>query len=151
MVQVSEILKPNKFKIILSALVLMPIFAILIAISDPYFWIYVSNYKFYSFFNQINWILLILVSLLLSYLLSSLIDTYIPNKNVKLTIAILSGFITLIIIYLFYKMVSEPVICDPVHKPSQGANYDSKLLNDISVDKKSVEESLKQCLEKLGK
>ncbi|MCK9150881.1 hypothetical protein [Methanobacterium alcaliphilum] len=148
---VNEILKPNKFKIILAALVLIPIFTIILAILDFYSGAEIINYRFYISLNHTLLPLIVGISLIISYLCGCFIDQYIPNKNVKLFIAIVSALITLIIIYIFYKMISEPVICDPVHKPSQGVDYDSKLLNNISVDKKTVHESFKKCLENIRK
>jgi hypothetical protein len=148
MENIIEILKPNTFKIIFSALVFIPICALLIAVSYPHFWTYQFNFYYNTPFNFVYLPSLALTSLGIGYFIASFIDHYIPNKNVKLTIAIISGLVTLIIIYIFYKMISEPLVCDPVHTPAQGAGYTSKILNDISVDKDIVEESLKQCLAK---
>lgn len=90
-----------------------------------------------------------IASLIISYLISSLIDHYISSKSVKLTIALISGLSTLIIIYIFFKILSEPLICDPIHKPAQSTGYTAQIVNDISVDKQKVEESLEQCLTRL--
>lgn len=150
MVQLNKILEPNKFKIILSALFFIPILALLILISEPTFLNYL-DFGFYNPFNLSSLPLLILVSIFLSYFSASFIDYKVASKNAKLTIAITSGLVSLLIMYIFYKMISEPIVCDPIHQPSQGTSYHSQILNDIKVDQKTVEESLKQCLSKLGK
>jgi ABC-type transport system involved in multi-copper enzyme maturation permease subunit len=150
MVQLNKILEPNKFKIILSALFFIPILALLLLIFKPNFLNYVY-FGFYNPFQVYNLIMLAMISIFFSYFSASLIDYKVASKNAKLTIAITSGLVSLLIMYVFYKMISEPIVCDPIHQPSQGSSYHSQILNDINVDQKTVEESLKQCLSKLGK
>ncbi len=149
MLQLNKILEPNKFKIILSTLFFIPILALLILISAIF--LNYLDFGFYDPFNLSNLPLLVLVSIFLAYFSASFMEHYVDSKNAKLSIAITSGLVSLLIMYIFYKMISEPIVCDPIHQPSQGTSYHSQILNDIKVDQKTVEESLKQCLSKLGK
>lgn len=99
---------------------------------------------------------------IISYILGCSIDNYIENKNLKIFIAVLSGIISLIIIYALYKMVTEPIICDPVHMPqnhticdpvhqhAQGHIYSLDVLKDINVDSQAVKDSYQQCITNLG-
>lgn len=59
-------------------------------------------------------------------------------------------------------MVTEPIICDPVHMPqnhticdpvhqhAQGHIYSLDVLKDINVDSQAVKDSYQQCITNLG-
>ncbi|EKF84847.1 hypothetical protein A994_11652 [Methanobacterium formicicum DSM 3637] len=100
--------------------------------------------------------------MVLSYLFSCFIDYFVENDKIKISIAIISGIASIIIVYVFYKMVTEPIICDPVHIPAnnqtvcdpvhqqvQGKSYNIEVLDGLEVDKSMVKDSLNQCIQNL--
>ena len=158
------VLYPNKFKIFLFLMLFIPCLTVIIAILGPiYGYSQVFPYYFSSIFLNDPIIVIISISLgfISSYILCCLIDNYIENKNLKIFIAVLSGIISLIIIYSLYKMVTEPVICDPVHMPQnhticdpvhqhvQGNIYSLDVLKEINVDSQYVKDSYQQCINNL--
>ncbi|MDP3066190.1 MAG: hypothetical protein Q8N08_05560 [Methanobacteriaceae archaeon] len=101
----------------------------------------------------------IVVGLILSYLLGCFIDHYTHNDNLKIAVAIIAGVVSLLIIYILYKMVTDPVICDPVHvpnntvcdpvhKPTQNA-HNLNGLNKLQIDNSVVKNSFQECLKNL--
>ncbi|MBM4241915.1 MAG: hypothetical protein FJ150_09695 [Euryarchaeota archaeon] len=156
MVELEQLLKPNKFKIILALLLLVPlsilivfIFTSLFSISGMY---YFSLYQLYhlSLYDLVVFspilLVLALIGLFLAYLLSGFIDHYIPNRNAKIMIALISGIVTIILVYIIYKIISEPIICDPVHVSNHTEEYSLKFLNEVKINKEAVTESLNKCL-----
>jgi hypothetical protein len=103
----------------------------------------------------------LVVGLVLSYLIGCIIDTSIQNEKIKITIAIISGIISLLIVYLIYRVITEPVICDPVHVPGNNQTIcdpvhtpsdksnSAHVLSELKVDKSAVENSLEQCINNL--
>lgn len=167
MVDIKEFLYPNKFKITLFLLLIIPSVTLIIIIFGQNY-IYSHYYYFYSSFLFVDLILFlisfspfILGGLILSYFLGCFIDYYVQNEKIKITIAIISGIVSLIIVYLFYKMITEPVICDPVHLPGNNqtvcdpvhkpsGSYSASVLGELKIDKSTVESSLKQCINNLN-
>ncbi len=167
MVNARELLYPNKFKITLFLLFAIPTTTLIIFLLDINV-IYLNYNHFHSSLILVN-VLLFLISifqfivlgLILSYVLGCFIDNSIQNEKIKITIAIVSGIVSLLIIYALYKMVTEPVICDPVHvpnqticdpvhQPTQGESYGASGLNELKINKSAVENSLEQCIENLN-
>ncbi|OPX57355.1 MAG: hypothetical protein A4E25_02255 [Methanobacterium sp. PtaB.Bin024] len=167
MVNIKEFLYPNKFKITLFLLLFIPSIALIILLLGQNY-IYSSYDYFYSSFILVDALLFltsispfILLGVILSYFLGCFIDYYIPNEKTKITIAIISGIVSLIIVYIFYKMITEPVICDPVHVPSNNqtvcdpvhkpsGSYSALVLGELKIDKSAVENSFQQCINKLN-
>jgi hypothetical protein len=99
--------------------------------------------------------------MILSYITGCIVDINIKNQGLKVVIATISGITTILIIYLLYKLVTEPVICDPVHLPQnntvsdpvhqhgQENIYSLDVLRDIQVDSQCVQESYNQCINNL--
>ncbi len=163
MVDIRMILHPNKFKILLVLMLFIPCLTVIMVILNPELF----NSNFFpcclsDIFNEPLILLTgILLGLLLSYILGCSIDHFIENKNTKIFIALTSGIISIIIVYILYKMVTEPVICDPVHIPTnntvcdpvhqhgQGSIYSWDVLDDINVDSRSVKDSYQQCIANL--
>lgn len=155
MADIREFLKPNKIKIILVLSMAIPIIILIITVFGLNFTYTDYNYLASHYLVNpalflITISLFLLFGLILSYLLGSLIDYYLKNKNLKIFIAFISGLISLLIIYILYKMVTEPIICDPVHEPHTGGIYHTKMLKDIQVDGFSVQNSFERCIENLG-
>lgn len=169
MVNARELIYPTKFKIILFLLLLIPCVTFFIIILDGNNLYYSFRYFSNSFItaNPLGFIISISISLLLglilSYLLGCLIDHYIQNEKIKITIAIISGVISLIVIYAIYKMVTEPIICDPVHlptnnqticdpvhQPNSGERLSTNALDKLSIDKSAVQKSLEECISNLN-
>lgn len=167
MVDVRELLKPNKFKLTLFLMLSIPSITLIIVILGRNYLNFGYNY-FSSPFILVNPLLFLIsispflvAGLILSYLLGSIIDHYIQNENLKIFIALISGLISLIIIYILYKMVSEPIICDPVHMPQNQTicdpvhepgpedSYHIQVLKEIKVDSQVVEDSFQQCIQNL--
>jgi|GEM_PF-1812110 len=162
MVDIRELLYPNKFKVTLFLLLTIPcitLITVLLGSNYIYYNYYISHFT-YLFLMSI--FLFLVMGMVLSYLLSCFIDYFIQNEKIKIAIAIISGITSLIIVYIFYKMVTEPIICDPVHipannqtvcdpvhQPIQGKSYDIEVLDDLNVDKSMVKESLKECIQNL--
>jgi len=168
MVNTRELLHPNKFKVTLFLVLAIPCITIIIVILGNNF-IYPNLYYFSSslilvdpllFLMSIS--LFIVLGLVLSYLSGCFLDYFIPNEKIKIVIAIVSGIVSLVIVYLVYKMVTEPIICDPVHipgnnqtvcdpvhQPSSGENYNTQVLDEIKVDKSIVKSSLEECIQNL--
>ncbi|MBI5680558.1 MAG: hypothetical protein HZC47_06690 [Methanobacterium sp.] len=152
MVNVKELLEPNGFKIILTILLFILFSVWAVAISSP-------DYLFYYkpgilnnlilVLNNIWWLLIII--LVISYFIGAFMDHYIDDKNLKTLITIVLGFMSIISIYLMFRLLSEPVICDPVHRPNTTESYNLNLLNEIKVDKNAVKDSLAHCLENIYK
>jgi hypothetical protein len=163
MADIKMVLYPNKFKIFLFLMLFIPCLTVIIAILGPNYAYKVFPYYISSYIlnNPIIFIISISLGFIVSYILGCLIDNYIENKNLKIFIAVLSGIISLIIIYSLYKMVTEPVICDPVHMPQnhticdpvhqhvQENTYSLDVLKEINVDSQYVKDSYQQCINNL--
>ncbi|MBZ2164562.1 hypothetical protein [Methanobacterium spitsbergense] len=163
MVDIKMVLYPNKFKIFLCLMLFIPCLTVIIVILGPTY-AYSKVFLYFSsiILNDPIFIISIFLGFILSYILGCSIDNYIENKNLKIFIAVLSGIISLIIIYALYKMVTDPVICDPVHMPqnhticdpvhknAQGNIYNLDILKDINVDSQSIKDSYQQCINNLG-
>ena len=169
MVDLKEVLYPNKFKLILFILLFIPSVSLIVILFGQN-QIYTDyNYFNSSFFLVDLYLFLISVSffllggLVLSYLLGCTIDTSIQNEKIKITIAIIACIISLLIIYLIYKVITEPVICDPVHVPGNNQtvcdpvhtpsdeSYSANVLGELKIDKSAAENSLEQCINNLKK
>jgi hypothetical protein len=147
----------------LCLMLFIPCLTVIIVILGPIY-AYPKVFPYFSLIILNDPIFIISISLgfIFSYILGCSIDNYIENKNLKIFIAVLSGIISLIIIYVLYKMVTEPVICDPVHMPqnhticdpvhkhAHGNIYSLDVLKDIKVDSQSVKDSYQQCINNLG-
>ncbi|MBI5460516.1 hypothetical protein [Methanobacterium sp.] len=162
MVNIRELLYPNKFKVTLFLLLAIPCITLITVLLG-------TNYNYYNYYPPhftypflISLFLFLAIGLVLSYILSSSIDHFIPNEKIKISIAIISGMTSIIIVYIFYKMVTEPIICDPVHipannqtvcdpvhQPIQGKSYNIEVLDGLDVDKSLVEDSLTECIRNL--
>jgi hypothetical protein len=160
MVRMSELLEPTKFKITLFLMLIIPCvsfilltFAFLVQ-NVPFDGIYFDSPLFLEFI-----VVTVLSGLILSYLSGSILDHFIKSERVKIIIAVFSGIISILIIYTLFKMVTEPVICDPVHNPNQticdpvhqpshGADSVEKVM-DLEVDGSAVKSSFKECLQNL--
>jgi hypothetical protein len=162
MADIRGLLYPNKFKVTLFLMLAIPCIALITVLLG-------SNYIYYNYYLShftylflMSILLFLVMGLVLSYLLSCFIDHFIQNDKIKISIAIISGITSIIIVYIFYKMVTEPIICDPVHipannqtvcdpvhQPIQGKSYDIDVLDGLEVDKSVVQESLKQCIQNL--
>lgn len=162
MVSIRELLKLNKFKITLFLLLIIPCITLITVLLG-------RNYLYYNYYlSHISYIFLmsiflfLMMGLVLSYLFSCFIDYFVENEKIKIGIAIISGIVSIIIVYVFFKMVTEPIICDPVHipannqtvcdpvhQPIQGKSYDIEVLNSLEVDKSVVEDSLNKCIHNL--
>ncbi|HOI39585.1 MAG TPA: hypothetical protein PL168_02550 [Methanobacterium sp.] len=166
MVDLKEVLYPNKFKIIFFIIIFIPFASLVMLFFGQY--INANNYYFSSssilvdtaaFLMSISFFLV--VGLVLSYLIGCIIDTSIQNEKIKITIAIISGIISLLIVYLIYRVITEPVICDPVHVPGNNQTIcdpvhtpsdksnSAHVLSELKVDKSAVENSLEQCINNL--
>lgn len=167
MEDLKEFLKPNKIKLTLFLSLAIPLIILLIMIfSQNYSYTYYTYWASRCLVNPALFLItispLLLGGLILSYLLGSLIDYYIQNRNLKIFIIIISGLISLGIIYVLYKMVTEPIICDPVHvppnqnisdpvhEPQNSGIYHTKMLQDIRVDAHGVKDSFERCIHSLG-
>lgn len=167
MEDLKEFLKPNKIKLTLFLSLAIPLIILLIMIfSQNYSYTYYTYWASRCLVNPALFLItispLLLGGLILSYLLGSLIDYYIQNRNLKIFIVIISGLISLGIIYVLYKMVTEPIICDPVHvppnqnisdpvhEPQNSGIYHTKMLQDIRVDARGVQDSFERCIQSLG-
>ena len=154
MVDLKEVLYPNKFKLIFFIILVIPLISsiILLFVHDYIYY----DYNYYSVFDLIDLLpfltnISFFLVIGLVYLSSGcVIDTSIQNENIKITIAIISGIISLAIIYLFYKVLTEPVICDPVHSPSNDS-YSVNVLSELKIDKSAAENLYEQCLNNLKK
>jgi cellulose synthase/poly-beta-1,6-N-acetylglucosamine synthase-like glycosyltransferase len=164
MVKVKQILKPNKFKIILFLMLLIPFTTLSMTIIGM-FNVNPKTFPFYITTLILNDPIIFLISVVLgamvSYILGCVLDHYIKNQGLKILIATISGIIALIIIYSLYKLVAEPLICDPVHLPQnntvsdpvhqhgQENIYSLDILKDIKVDHQSVQDSYQHCINNL--
>ena len=167
MVDLKEVFYPSRFKLIFFILLLIP-FSSLVILLFGQDYIYADYNYFYSSFILVDLLLFLLsisiflvVGIVLSYLFGCIIDTYIKNEKVKITIAIISGIISLLIAYMLYKMLTEPVICDPVHVPCNNQtvcdpvhtpsdeSYNANVLSELKIDKSAAENSLEQCINNL--
>ncbi|MFA0834280.1 hypothetical protein [Methanobacterium formicicum] len=162
MVDIRELLYPNKFKVTLFLLLTIPCIAMITVLlgSDYFYYNYYFSHISYLFLMKIFTFLV--TGMVLSYLFSCFIDYFVENDKIKISIAIISGIASIIIVYVFYKMVTEPIICDPVHIPAnnqtvcdpvhqqvQGKSYNIEVLDGLEVDKSMVKDSLNQCIQNL--
>lgn len=164
MVNIKELLFPQKFKVTLFLLLTIPCIALITLIMGNF--IHPDSQSIYLTVDTLLFLMSLFISiiigLVLSYLLSCFIDYYIANEKIKIFIALISGITSLIIVYIFYKMMTEPVICDPVHIPANnqtvcdpvhqpipGETYNTNVLDGLNVDKSVVEESFQECIQNL--
>jgi hypothetical protein len=155
----NEILNLTRFKILLTLLLLIPSITLFIII---------FGLNFYSYYHLLDSPLLflnrlgiyIVLGIILSYIISCLVDYLVPNQNMKIMIAFISGLLSIIILYAIYKILSDPIICDPVHTPNQtvcdpvhkpGQNgYEGiHQIKEIKVDKTEINQYLKECMKNL--
>ena len=161
---IKELLFPQKFKVTLFLLLTIPCIALITLIMGNF--IHPDSQSIYLTVDTLLFLMSLFISiiigLVLSYLLSCFIDYYIANEKIKIFIALISGITSLIIVYIFYKMMTEPVICDPVHIPANnqtvcdpvhqpipGETYNTNVLDGLNVDKSVVEESFQECIQNL--
>lgn len=159
MVNIKELLFPQKFKVTLFLLLAIPCIALITMLIGNF--IYPDSLSIFITVDTLLFLMSmfisIIIGLLLSYLLSCFIDYYIANEKIKIVIALISGITSLIIVYIFYKMMTEPVICDPVHIPANnqtvcdpvhqpipGKTYNTNVLDGINVEK-----SFQECIQNL--
>ena len=168
MVDKRELFYPNKFKLTLFLMLIIPCITIFVIIFGNNYTYSNFNYFFSSlilvdpplFLMRLS--LFAVFGLVLSYLLGCFVDHFIQNEKIKIMIALLSGVVSLVIVYFIYKMVTEPIICDPVHipsnnqticdpvhQPSSGENYNIHVLNELNVDQSTVKNSLEECIQNL--
>lgn len=164
MVDIKEFLFPQKFKVTLFLLLAIPCIALITLLMGSF--IYPDSLSLFITVDTLLFLMSLFISiiigLVLSYLLSCFIDYYIVNEKIKIFIAIISGITSLIIVYIFYKMMTEPVICDPVHIPANnqtvcdpvhqpiaGEKYNTNVLDSLNVDKLVVEKSFQECIQNL--
>lgn len=164
MVSIKEFLYPLKYKVTLFLVLAIPCIALTTLLIDNI--IYLDSLSLSLTVDALVFLisifLSIVIGLVLSYLLSCVIDCYIANEKIKIVIALISGITSLIIVYVFYKMMTEPIICDPVHipannqtvcdpvhQPIQGESYHTNVLDGLNVDKSLVEESFQECIQNL--
>ncbi|AUB59525.1 hypothetical protein BK009_01805 [Methanobacterium subterraneum] len=164
MVSIKEFLYPLKYKVTLFLVLAIPCIALTTLLIDNI--IYLDSLSLSLTVDALVFLisifLSIVIGLVLSYLLSCVIDCYIANEKIKIVIALISGITSLIIVYVFYKMMTEPIICDPVHIPAnnqtvcdpvhqsiQGESYHTNVLDGLNVDKSLVEESFQECIQNL--
>lgn len=165
MVDLKEFFYPNKFKIAFFLLFIIPsISLMIILVSIEYIYSsfsYDSQYIFNYLLFMIIFSIYVVLGSIFSYLFGCFIDTFIQNEKIKIGIAIISGIVSLIIVYVLFKMVTEPVICDPVHVPGNnqticdpvhkpsGESYNTNALGELKIDKSAVKNSLEQCINNL--
>ena len=164
MVSIKEFLYPLKYKVTLFLVLAIPCIALITLLIDNF--IHLDSLSLSLTVDALVFLisifLSIVIGLVLSYLLSCVIDCYIANEKIKIVIALISGITSLIIVYVFYKMMTEPIICDPVHipannqtvcdpvhQPIQGESYHTNVLDGLNVDKSLVEESFQECIQNL--
>lgn len=162
MADIRELIYPNKFKVTLFLMLAIPCIALITVLLGGKFIYYNYYLSHFTYLFLMSIFFFLLMGLVLSYLFSCFIDYFVENEKIKIGIAIISGITSIIIIYIFYKMVTEPIICDPVHipannqtvcdpvhQPVQGKSYDIEVLDGLEVDKSVVKESLNQCIQNL--
>lgn len=152
MVDIKKLMEPNGFKIIITILgfILLSTWTVAI-ISEEYIFDFTSSVISNLILVLIDiWWLLIII-LVISFLIGAFIDYYIQNKKFKALITIILAFISIISVYIMFRLLNEPVICDPVHVPSNTESYNMNLLNEIKADKNAVKELFAQCLENIYK
>lgn len=159
MVGVRELLEPTQLKITLFLVLIIPcisltLLPLVFLVQDFYYAGYSSSPLFFDFI-----VIAVLIGLILSYLLGSLLDYFIQSERIKIIIAFFAGMISLLIVYSLYKMLTEPVICDPVHTPNQtllepvqppipGVESVDELM-DLDIDVSAVKSSFQECLQNL--
>lgn len=150
MVNAGELLKPNGFNISLCLLTFILLSMITVMFIDPSYDLYFSSSKldFLTEFILETWAVLLLI-LVISYLFGASADYYVSSKKIKYMIIVFLGLATIISIYITYKLLAEPVICDPVHVPSQTESYNINLIKNIKIDEDTVKDSFHQCLQNL--
>lgn len=152
MVDVKKLMEPTGFKITVTILSFLLLSAWAVAvISEDYIFYFTSSVmnNLILVLGHIWWLLIVI--LVISYLIGAFMDHYIQNKTLKTLITIGLGIISIIFIYIMFRLLNEPVICDPVHVPSSTESYNMNLLNEIKADKNAVKESFAQCLENVYK
>ena len=102
-----EFIIPNPLKIALMLSLLTPIF-------------FVS--MFIDILSFHNVIFIVIITLIFSYLIAALLDTFIKSRTVKIIIASILGIVSILILIVIY-IYSTTMICDPVHNPSDNV-YD---------------------------
>ncbi|MEN6329722.1 MAG: hypothetical protein ABFC91_05455 [Methanobacteriaceae archaeon] len=159
MVRIKKLLEPKKWKITLFIMLIIPCISLILLtfaflVQDFYYAGSSSSPLFFDFI-----LVAVLIGLILSYLLGSFMDHFIQSERVKIIIAIFSGIVSILIVYSLYKMLTEPVICDPVHTPNQtifepvqppiqGVGSANKLV-ELDVHGSAVKSSFQECIQNL--
>lgn len=106
-----DFFQPNGVKLILAAAIIVPLFFVLLLVTD----------------FAIDMAVLAVISIIISYVAACVIDVAIESRSIKIAIASIAALITIVLGYLVFEsmtMICDPVhdpgglICDPVHVPS---------------------------------
>jgi amino acid permease len=159
MVGIRELLEPTQLKITMFFVLIIPCISLILLtfaflVQDFYY----AGYSYSPLFIDFI-VIAVLIGLILSYLLGSFLDIFIQSERVKIIIAIFSGIVSILIVYTLFKMITEPVICDPVHtpnqticdpvhQPSQG-DFSADKLMELHVDGSAVKSSFKECIQNI--
>jgi hypothetical protein len=131
MTNIKDLLKPTGLKIVLSLALLVPSL--------------ILSFIVISFSLQ-KIIFLIVLGIVISYLIASFLDYFIKSRNVKIIIASISGLVSVVAAYIIYKIISEPVICDPVHEPSQCELACREIIENATNRTSEVMQKFQECV-----
>lgn len=132
MVDFKEFIKPTKFKIIMFLVLLVPSFYI--------------SYIFLAITFR-NMPLLFILGFLISYGIGSILDYSIKNNTVKIIMASIVGFVSLVLAYIAYKMYSEPMICDPVHIPTECETACREIIQGVTNRTAEINQKFQECMQ----
>jgi len=114
-----EFFRPNWLKLVLALTLILPIFTALMFI------LVVLSGWFHTHVNPLaylNFNLLVILMCLAGYLAGCLLDFFLKSRPLKIAIAVVAAFVTIVIGYIFLfgrigvsDPVHRPMVCDPVH------------------------------------
>lgn len=140
MTNIKDSLKPTKMKIILTLALLVPI-AFLSSIS-----LMIISFSLYGSGNLI--LFSIITGVLISYLISALIDNSTKNRTAKIIIASASGLISIIILYIIYKTLTEAIVCDPVHLSTRCEIKCEDIFKNSSTVTNEAQQKFTECMQR---
>ena len=116
MANVKKMFAPNKFKVALTVVFILPVF---VALGLSLF--AAGALSQLASIGAVVLCALFVAAIILSYVIASLIDSLIMSPMIKVVIAVIMGFISMILAYIIvWAFLTPPMVCDPVHQPPGG-------------------------------
>jgi len=115
MTSLRDLFRPNGMKLVLAVTLLVPVFLLLLLLSLFLSLVFGGGLKVYL----ADPIFLVLLAAVVSYVAGCIVDHSTGNRTLKVVVASLAALVSIVLGYLFVRIVMQPTVCDPVHIPTE--------------------------------